>query len=253
MSDRKPSVPTILKLAEHGYLAVCINYRTATEDPYPAQVQDVKCAVRWLRANAARYRVDPERIAALGFSAGGHLACLAGSLDARELEGNGGHAEQSSRLRAVISYYGMLDLQRLHDRCQRGELPWTQRLALSTSLQTFVGGPAQELPERLRKVSPIEHVSAGTPPTLLIHGTADKVMPLEQSERYEARLKQANVETRLVTLAGAPHNFEVFHTDRALQELVRFLDRHLKVGEETFPRRVEPPQSVRPWPSWFCT
>jgi acetyl esterase/lipase len=245
MSDRKPSVPTILKLAEHGYLAVCINYRTATESVYPAQVQDVKCAVRWLQANAEKYQIDPQRIAALGFSAGGNLACMVGSLNGKEFEGNGGHAEQSSEVRAVVGYYAMLDLNRLQDSCQRGELPWLQGAALSTSLQTFVGGQAKELGDRLRKASPIQHVSGNTPPTLLLHGTADRVMPVDQSQRYEERLKKVGVEARLVLVPQAPHNFEVFHNDQALQELLGFLGRHLKRDEATAVRPVRIDRSSR--------
>ena len=88
--DRKASLPVIHKLAEEGFVAVCINYRCAPDSPCPAAIHDAKCAVRWLRANAAQYQIDPNHIAALGYSAGGHLACILGTTTAPELEGNGG-------------------------------------------------------------------------------------------------------------------------------------------------------------------
>jgi acetyl esterase/lipase len=110
LGSRKSNVPLALKLAHEGYVAVPVSYRLSGAAPFPAAIHDVKGAVRWLRAHAQTYPIDPERIAALGYSSGGHLACLLGATGGlARFEGDGGHKDQSSRVQAVVSYYGLTD------------------------------------------------------------------------------------------------------------------------------------------------
>jgi acetyl esterase/lipase len=107
LGDRKNMTPYLLMAAKAGYVGVAISYRLAPEHPFPAQVQDSKCAVRWLRANANKYRIDQDHIAAFGFSAGGNLACMLGAIDGKDFKISGGNPEQSDRVQAVVSFYGV--------------------------------------------------------------------------------------------------------------------------------------------------
>jgi acetyl esterase/lipase len=144
-----------VKLAEQGYVAATISYRLSNVAPFPAAMQDVKCAVRWVRANAERFHVDPNRIALAGGSAGGHLAMMAGyATDNPELEGTGGHPEVSSRVQAVVNFYGPTDLT---SDFARG----------SDVVVKFMGGATYDSnPELYRLASPSTRVSPNYPPTL---------------------------------------------------------------------------------------
>lgn len=225
----KKHVPLCLELARQGYVAASITYRFAPSHPFPAPVQDVKCAVRWLRAHAADYKLDKDRVGAVGFSAGGHLACLLGSTSPKDdLEGDGGYAEQSSRVQAVVSWYGLTDLARLHECCLQGKLPAFETTLMKGVLEGFLGGPPALVGERYAKASPVTYAAKTTAPTLLIHGTADRKVPFEQSTRYERRLKALGVPVRLLALEGAPHDFTGEPQAKARQATCAFLDEYLK-------------------------
>jgi acetyl esterase/lipase len=227
--SHKSHVPLALKLAQRGYVAVTIGYRFAPTHRFPAQVHDVKGAARWLRANAARYKVDKDRIGALGYSSGGHLACMLGTTSGlAQLEGEGNHAKESSRVQAVVSYYGLTDLTQLYASCVAGELPTVERNLMRVVLERFVGGTPDRAADRYAKASPITYASAGSAPTLLIHGTADRKVPLSQSQRFEKRLKEVGAKVRLMALEGAPHDFEGDFEQRANAAALAFFDQHLK-------------------------
>ena len=179
-----------------GYLLASINYRLAPQHRWPAQIEDAKCAVRHLRANAARYGLDPARIAAWGSSAGGHLAALLG-LAGKEagLEGNGGHAEQSSGVAAVIDLFGPTDLTKALDPGNPIDL-----------VESLIGnGPGAA--DRLRAASPLTYVKPGAPPFLILHGDKDVVVPLSQSQDLHNRLTAAGASSTLVVVKNAGHAF----------------------------------------------
>jgi acetyl esterase/lipase len=229
--NRKANESVAIKLARHGYVAALVSYRFALRDPFPAQVHDVKCAVRWLRANAAKHQIDRERIGVIGYSAGGHLACMLGMTCPKKdgLEGNGGHHDQSSQVQCVVGYYPLTDLTRLHGFCLIGHVKGFYRAGLQLSLEKFCGGTPKDLPALYARASPITYACKDAAPTLLIHGTGDPLIPYEQSERLYQKLKAARAPVTLLKLEDAAHgNWPPHLEEIADAATLAFLDRHLK-------------------------
>ncbi|MFC2002994.1 alpha/beta hydrolase fold domain-containing protein [Chloroflexota bacterium] len=191
--DKGLYVKYVKSLATHGFFVASINYRLSGVAPFPAAVEDSKCAVRWLRANAEKYNVDPERIGVWGNSAGGHLAMMVGLVDETAgLEGNGGWGEFSSRVQAVCSYYGPSD--------------FVSRVSHPSHVQ-FLGGTLEEKPEIYKAASPINYVTKDDPPLLLIHGELDETVPYNQSEKTYQAYQQAELEATLIKVSHAGHIF----------------------------------------------
>lgn len=212
--------------AARGYVAMTVTYRLTEPDgkgkakhPFPAAVHDVKCAVRWLRANAEKYHVDPDRIGATGGSAGGHLSLMVGLTDAdAKLEGTGGHADQSSRVAAVVNYFGPTDMVLLH-QTSPGAAP---------IVASFLDGDPDAAAENYRASSPVTYVSKDDPPVLSIHGSDDKLVPPSQAETLDEKLKAAGGQHELLLLAGQGHGFRGEATRQAADALFAFFDKHLK-------------------------
>ena len=203
--------------ARAGYVAVSINYRLAPAHVFPAQIEDSKCAVRWLRANAEKLHVDPNRIGVVGGSAGAHLAMLLGTADTSDgLEGSGGSQETSSRVQAVVSYAGPTNLL--------GEYPSISQPLLAT----FLGGPVKEKEDLARRASPITYVNSNDPPMLLIQGTKDPLVPYAQAFEMAEALTKAGVPGRVELLLGAGHGWGKEDNARVMRVTFEFLDRHLK-------------------------
>ncbi|MEW5826331.1 MAG: alpha/beta hydrolase fold domain-containing protein [Candidatus Bipolaricaulota bacterium] len=209
--------------AAAGYVAICVNYRLAPACRFPAAVEDVKAAVRWLRANAVALDIDPQRIGAMGSSAGGHLVAMLGVTDGSEgLEGETGDLELSSRVQAVVDYFGPTDLARA------GGLR-------DPAILAFIGGTCAERPDVCRAASPLTYVSHDDPPFLIAHGTQDARVPFEQSVFLRDALVHAGVEAELLALDGAGHGWRPSPTgegfyETALSAAIAFLDRHLGQG-----------------------
>ncbi|MFN3650579.1 MAG: alpha/beta hydrolase fold domain-containing protein [Armatimonadota bacterium] len=209
----------IRRLAEQGYVAATVSYRLAPRYQFPAAVHDVKAAVRWLRANAAKYHLDPARIGATGDSAGGHLAQFLGvTADVEEFEGTGGHPEQSSRVTCVVNYYGPSDFTQSYGKS----------VDAAEVLPLFLGGNLEQARERHIRSSPLYWVTPNAAPTLLIHGTKDNYVAYEQAQWMLDRLKASAVEAELLTLEGAGHGFRGEDAERAEQARLAFFERHLK-------------------------
>lgn len=194
-------------LSAHGFVVVSISYRFAQHAPMPAQIHDCKGAVRFLRANAAKYFIDPERIGAFGASAGGHLASLLGtSGDVKELEGDvGGNLDQTSRVQAVCNLFGPSDLTEVEALLAAAPDVRT-RLFITTVTRQIVGGEAGEFVDRARAASPVTYISKDDPPFLILHGDRDKLVPVAQSRRLHAALVAASVDSTLHIEEGAGHN-----------------------------------------------
>jgi acetyl esterase/lipase len=209
----------IKKLAQNAYVAVTITYRLAPHYQFPAAVHDVKAAVRWLRANAAKYHVDPERIGATGSSAGGHLAqFLAVTADEKQFEGNGGNLDQSSRVACVVNFYGPSDLTKMYGKS----------VEAAEVLPLFLGGNLEEARERHILASPLYWVTPDAAPTLCIHGTNDKTVAYEQATWLIERLKAAGVAAELLTMEGAGHRFNDDEAAKADAAMMAFFDKYLK-------------------------
>jgi acetyl esterase/lipase len=186
-----------VRYAKRGYVCATISYRFSQEAPFPAAVQDAKCAVRWMRANAAKYHVDPDRIAVLGGSAGGYLAMMVGyTSDVPELEGDGGYPEVSNKVRAVVNLYGPCDL----------DCPQARNVDV---VRSFIGKPYDEARELYEKASPVRYVTRDDPPTLILHGTVDATVSIEQSDRLAAKLKEVGVPCQYEKFEGWPHTMDV--------------------------------------------
>jgi acetyl esterase/lipase len=212
--------PIAAALAARGYVAASIGYRLAPRHKFPAQIQDAKCAVRWLRANSERCQIDSEHIAAMGISAGAHLALLLGLTDATDgLEGEGGNPQHSSRVQAVINISGPTDLT-------RPEWEWPQ--VTRAILYDFFGGNHEQLPNAYRAASPVNYVHRGGPPVLTIHGTTDDVVPYEQAQLLHSALRKANVSSRLIPLHGKDHgnNWTGKEQERIATTIQDFLESH---------------------------
>lgn len=212
--------------AERGYVAVTISYRLTQPDPmtklgktpFPAQIEDCKCAVRWLKANAEKYHVDVNRIAVGGGSAGGHLSLLVGLTDAtHKLEGNGGHADQSSRVNAVVNIFGPTDLAECW-KTSTGARPFLQGLA----------GTPDDSPEAITAASPVTYISSDDPPVLTLHGSADTLVPPSQAKLLDAAMKAAGAKHELLILEGQGHGFAGESQKQSMETMWRFLETNLK-------------------------
>ena len=202
-------------LALNGYVGMSINYLLArtndTNVVWPQNLYDCKTAIRWLRANANRLQINPDRIGVIGGSAGGHLAAMVAVAGPEaKLDPPGPPGEFSSRVQCAVDLYGPGDL-----------VTWKDIAAWRKS--------HKEDPELYRVSSPTTWADKSDPPILILHGTADKTVPVEQSELFAAALKKAGVEHELVVVESAPHSFHLQPKQRDLRPLVLgFFDKHLK-------------------------
>jgi len=186
-----------IRYAKRGFVVATISYRFSQDAPFPAAVQDAKCAVRWMRANAGKYNIDPDHIAAIGGSAGGYLSMMLGyTSDVPELEGDGGWEGVSSRVQAVVNLYGPADVD-----CEA---------ARNVDVVTkFLGKPYSEIAKQYELASPYRHITPDDPPTLILHGTIDTIVPVQQSDMLAEKLKAAGVPCLYEKFEGWPHTMDI--------------------------------------------
>ncbi|MBZ0286411.1 MAG: alpha/beta hydrolase [Anaerolineae bacterium] len=222
--DRYQDEELCQQIARYGFACLSIDYRLSGEAIFPAAIRDCKCAVRYLRANAASLGIIPEQIGAWGASAGAHLAVLLGtSAGVPELEGDGGWAGYSSAVQAVCDWFGPTDFLRMSD------FPSViDHDAADAPESLFVGGKIQEYPERVQKANPITYISASTPPVMIVHGKQDQIVPFNQSELLVAALVAQGIEAEFIPLENAGHGGAGFEPDGTVFErCVAFMKRHL--------------------------
>jgi acetyl esterase/lipase len=220
------AAPDLLGLTARGWALASVDYRLSTVAKFPAQIFDIKAALRYLRAHGAEYGIAGVPFVIAGSSAGGHLAALVGvSNRERELEGvaeDDASAQASSDVQAIVSLYGASDLTSI--------LAQSSPHGLSVrvpALELLLGGQPDQLPELARLASPVFHVDASDPPLLLLHGDQDDQMPIEQSRQLEAAYQKLGLPVQLEVLNGSGHGAAAF-TDSARLELIdRFLRAHV--------------------------
>lgn len=188
-------------LADHGYFTMSVEYRLVAESPWPAQLEDCKLAVRWLRAHAARYHVDPDRIGVWGSSAGGHLAACLGTMNDL-FEGEGGFTGQSSAVQAVADFYGPVDFT---GGGPHGRAAYYHNHPV---LKALFGGSFDDRSAVWKEGSPITHVDAKDPPFFIAHGDQDRTVPISQSKNMADALSKAGIPVELVVVKGAGHGMK---------------------------------------------
>lgn len=207
-----------VEFARRGYVTATATYRLSGEAPFPAAVHDVKCAVRWMRAHASDYDIDPNRIAVSGNSAGGHLSMMAGFSDDPALEGTGGHPDVSSSVCAVVNFYGPTDLT-------------TDFASRQGVLHQFMDNrQLDEARDQYELGSPIRHLDANDPPTLTFHGTIDTVVPIAQADMLDKRMQELGLPHEYERYDGWPHAMDlaVAVNRRCIAVMERFFARYLK-------------------------
>lgn len=213
--DRSIWMPEMTYLAKKGYVIASVEYRTSNEVQFPGALIDIKAAIRYLKAHAEPFAIDPDRICVMGESAGGTLASLAGvTADRKEFE-QGDYLHMDSSVKAVVDFYGLVDFS-IHALNTSDGIPaWT--------IQDFLGeGYSQEM---AKKASAITYIDETTPPFLILHGTEDPVVPIRQSEVLEETLKKHNIYHEVYLLEGAEHGTDEFYQEEVLQRVAAFLDK----------------------------
>lgn len=210
--DNCPATPFVTD----GFAVASVEYRFTDVAPFPAQILDCKAAVRYLRANAKKYNLDPDRFGAWGASAGGHLVALLGtSGGVKELEGDLGNADQSSKVQAVCDWFGPADF--LH-------MPNAEHAA-GGAVVKLLGGKPSDKKDVATAASPTTYITADDPPFLIMHGDEDKLVALSQSVTLEESLKKAGVPVKLEVLKGEGHGFR---TKEAVETVRTFFKERLK-------------------------
>jgi acetyl esterase/lipase len=214
-----------------GYAVASINYRLSGEARFPAQIWDVKAAVRFLRAHAARYKLNHGKFGVFGASAGGHLVSLLGtSAGVAQLEGAElGNAEQSSRVQAVVDWFGPIDFLQMDAQFAGTSCPKTHN-AKDSPESRLMGAPIQTIPAIVNTANPMTYITPDDPPFLIEHGTEDCTIPPPQSRNFADALRKVIGAEKVtyVPLEGEGHGGSKFETEENLKEIIRFFDRHLK-------------------------
>ena len=220
--DKRVHMDQIRMFASQGYVSASIQYRLCPTHRFPAQLEDVKCAIRFLRAHADQYNIDPQKIGAVGFSAGAHLSMLLGTMDAEDgFEGEGGWAEQPSKVQAVVAFFGPTELG-------SDDIPERSRPLVSD----FLGGSREQIPDVYRDASPLSYVSKGDPPMLLLQGTDDPLVPHSQAIKMLQAMTVADVPGRVEFLIDAGHGWGGADLERSIDVTNRFFHRYLRSSQQ---------------------
>ncbi|MGK7930543.1 MAG: alpha/beta hydrolase fold domain-containing protein [Microcystaceae cyanobacterium] len=229
------------QVAQAGYIMACINYRFSSEALFPAQIYDIKTAVRWLRENALKYQINPDKIGAWGYSAGGHLSILLGtSKGISSLEGEN-KEKISSQIQAVSNWYGPTDFsqvppsftqeitpQLLKDKNERRKAWFLYTLAT----HRLIGSPVSENPQLTQLANPINYIDSSDPPVFIMHGEKDNVVPISQSEILYDALKKNNVPVTFSRPQDRGHDFTGTNGEsydpQLIKETLDFFDQYLK-------------------------
>jgi len=208
----KPTEQTV-SFAKNGFVGIAIEYRLSSVAKFPAAIHDCKTAIRWTRANAKKYGIDPDKIGVIGESAGGYLVAMMGTSGGNAyLEGDGAYREYDSSVQAVVDLFGPIDFAVMKD-------------ASTGPVAKFLGKTAQEAPELAKKTNPITYVDAKDAPTLMIHGEVDNLVPIQQSTLLNDALTKAGVKTKLVIVKNAGHGFSASPQDAVINPTLEEIEK----------------------------
>ena len=212
----------VQSLTQHGFAVASVDYRLSPVARFPAQVHDIKAAIRFLRANAEQHGLDTKRFAIAGASAGGHLAALTGVAGA-DLEGKvGEHLDQSSAVSVIVSFYGASNLQTILSQSTPHGLS-----VRVPALHLLLGGQPEVQPALARQASPVAHVDGKSPPLLLIHGDQDPQMPINQAHELHGVYLKHKRPVEFDVIYGAAHGGEAFYTPEKIERVAAFLSKSL--------------------------
>ena len=216
-------------LLEQGYAVASVDYRLSPVAKFPAQVHDIKAAIRFLRAKQAEFGIDARRIGIAGSSAGGHLAALVGVTNGhRELEGRvGAHLDQSSDVQAIVDLFGPTNFHSILKQSTPHGLG-----VRKPAFDLLLGGQPDDVPDLARLASPTEHVDTRDPPLLLIHGDQDPQVPINQSHELHGRYKSLRRPVQFEVLHGSAHGGKEFFDAERMALIQRFLDESLRSSDE---------------------
>src|SRR5262245_4137775 len=217
--------PSVLPLTERGYAVASVDYRLSTVAQFPAQIHDIKAAIRYLRANAIKLGIDAGHLRIAGGSAGGHLAALVGVTNGvKELEGNvGGHFDQSSSVEAIAVFYGASNLTTILAQ----STPYGVKMR-TEALELLLGGQPDSRPELARLASPVFHVDAHDPPLLWFHGDQDPQMPINQAHEMMGAYKKQGLSATFEPVYGGGHGGKLFFTPEQMAQVADFLSGTLR-------------------------
>jgi acetyl esterase/lipase len=209
--------------AGYGFIGVSITHRTSDIAPFPAAVHDCKTVIRWLRAHAEKFHINPDKIGVTGFSSGGHLAVLLGTSGGDAfLEGHGGYENYSSRVQAVVDHFGPTDFLKMNDT----DLPDRADVFRPDSAPSlFLGGPLREKADLARLANPIIYIDPNDPPVLIGHGENDRMVVINQSELLYEALKKAGVPTTFVRVKNATHMYRPSKWNEEVSPTVEAMNR----------------------------
>lgn len=221
--DRAVWMPELMRFAEAGFVVVSAEYRTGNEAIFPAPLCDARAAVRFLRAHAEDYCIDPERIASAGESAGGAVACLLGVTGEDRTLDQGDWLEQSGSVAAVVDYYGLADMTISLEGFEGNDIvpPWMLEEALGVRYTR----------QQAEAASAIRRVTPSAPPHLILQGLDDQVVSPSQSRNYFEKLRENGVEAELLELEGAQHGDDLFFQAEVKDRVIQFLKKALKTEE----------------------
>jgi Dipeptidyl aminopeptidases/acylaminoacyl-peptidases len=223
--DRNIHLPNLVEFAREGFVIVGVEYRDSNEGKFPAQIEDIKAAIRFLRAHAANFQIDPDHIGIMGESAGGFLASLAGTSNGFEPFDRGDYLECSSDVQAVCSWYGPVDLS-LQAKVSPAQDPFNGIAPEEQLLGSRIGRDARAAEE----ASPVTYISERSAPFLLLHGTEDTIVPKAHSEYLYSELERRGVPADLVLVEGAGHASLEFFQPQVKEIVIDFFSRYLKEG-----------------------
>ncbi|MBC8215538.1 MAG: alpha/beta hydrolase [Candidatus Marinimicrobia bacterium] len=220
--DKSDYLRYLVDFAERGYVTVSLSYRFSQEAVFPAAVKDVKCALKWIRSHAEDYFIDPNQIAVIGGSAGGHLAMMIGYSPETEIfEGNCDCDSISSRVNAVVNLYGAVDLT-------------TDFAIAQQSAKQFIGGEYNDHKEAYQNASPINYITKDDPPTLIFHGTLDTIVPVDQADILTDKLTKVGAPFIYHRLKGWPHTMDAAMSVNQFcqSEMMKFFETYVPLSNE---------------------